>query len=100
MGERVVRLGAVVRQHGVGEVVVLVDQHVQRDVVVAGVAEQPPELGGDGRRRQDALQRRFGKQVGVALQRPLQLRVAVGLELPLQRSSLSLTIEKLKRRVT
>ena len=84
VGEGVVRLGAVVGEHDVGEVVVLVDQHVQRDVMVARVPEQHAELGGDGGRRQDALQRRFGKQVGMALERSLEFYEAVGLELPLQ----------------
>ena len=84
VGEGVVRLRAVVRQHGVGEVVVLVDQHVQRDLMVARVQEQRAELGGDGGRREDVLHRRFGKQVGMPLQRPPQLYQAVSLELPLQ----------------
>ena len=84
VGEGVVRLRAVVRQHRVGEVVVLVDQHVQRDVMVAGVAEQLGQLGGDGGRREDPLQRRVGKQVGMPLQRAPQLYQAVGLKLPLQ----------------
>ncbi len=82
--ERVVRLRAVVRQHGVGEIVVLVDQHVQRDAVVARVPEQHAELVGDGGWRKDALHRRFGKQIGMPFQRSLKLYHAVGIELPLQ----------------
>ena len=73
------------RQHGVGEVVVLVDQHVQRDVVIARVAEQLGKLVGDGRRREDVTQRRFGKQVGMAPQSAPELDGAIGLELALQR---------------
>ena len=63
--EGVVRFGAVMRQDGVGEVVVLVDEHVQRNTVVARVPEQLGKLGSDGRRREDVPQRRFGKQVGM-----------------------------------
>ena len=84
VGEVVVRLRAVVRQHGVGEVVVLVDQHVQRDVAVGGVAEQLVELRGDGGRSEEALQRCLREQIGMPFQRTPELRVAVGLELPLQ----------------
>ena len=84
VGEVVVRLRAVEREHRVGEVVVLVDQHVQRDVVVARVAEQLGKLVGDGRRREEFTQRRFRKQVGMAPQSAPELDVAVGLELPLQ----------------
>ena len=84
VGEGMVRLGAVIRQHGVGEVVVLVDEHVQRDALVARVPEQLGELRGDGGRREDVPQHRFGKQVGMTPQRPPELYVAVGLEFPLQ----------------
>ena len=37
MGERLVRLLATMREHGVGEVVVLVDEHAERNVVVTGI---------------------------------------------------------------
>ena len=84
VGEGMVRLGAVIRQHGVGEVVVLVDEHVQRDALVARVPEQLGELRGDGGRREDVPQHRTGKQVGMTPQRPPELYVAVGLEFPLQ----------------
>ena len=84
MGEGVVRLGAVVGEHGVGEVVVLVDDHVQPDVVIARVLEQLSKLGGDRGRREDIPHRRFGKQVGVAPQLAPELYHAVGFELPLQ----------------
>ena len=84
MGEGLVRLRAVVRQHGVGEVVVFVDQHVQRDAVALGMQEQLGELGGRGRRGEDALHRRGGEQIGIPLQSVPDFRETVGLELPLQ----------------
>ena len=84
MGERVVRLGAVVREHGVGKVVVLVDQHVQRNVMVARVPEQLGKLAGDRGRREDVPHCRFRKQVGMAPQRPPERYETVGLELSLQ----------------
>ena len=57
-------------EHRIGEVVVLIDQHVLGDVVVAGVAEQLGELRGDGRGLlEDPPQRRFREEVGMALQR-------------------------------
>ena len=98
--EKILRLGEVLQRKAgldarvhllladyvrVGEVVVLVDQHVQRDVVVARVPEQLGKLGGDGGRLQDVPHRRFGKQVGMPPQRPTELNKTVGLELPLQR---------------
>ena len=82
--EVLVRLRAVMRQHGVGEVVVLVDDHVQRYVVVASVPEQLGQPGGDRGRRENVPHRRLGKQVGMAPQRSPQRCQAVGLELPLQ----------------
>ena len=84
MRQLLVRLGAVVGQDGVGEVVVLVDEHVQRNVVLAGEVEQLGELVGDAVRGQDALLRRFGEEIRVAFQRPPQLHVAIGLEAPFQ----------------
>ena len=78
--EDAVRGLAAMRQDGVGEVVVLVDEHVQRDAPLAGIGEQLIELAVDGRGRQDAPPRRFGKQVPIPLQRVVEHRVAVGLE--------------------
>ena len=78
--ERLVRLASVVRQHRVGEVVVLVDQHVQRDVVVPRVPEQLAELAVHGGVGEDAADGRVGKQVRVPLQSRADLDEAVGLE--------------------
>ena len=88
VGEGVVRLGAVIREHGIGEVVVLVDQHVQRDVMVARVPEQLPELDGYGARLENPPSCRFGEQVRMPLQGSPELYEAVGFELPLQRFEL------------
>ena len=79
-GERPVGLGAAVRQHGVGEVVVLVDEHVERNALVARVDEELVELAVYGARFQDAPAHGFGKQVRVSLQGAAESRVAVGLE--------------------
>ena len=84
VGGGLVRLGTVLRRLDVGEAVVLVDQHVQRDVVTACIQEQLRELPGDGRRREQPLPRLVGKQVGMPLQRVAQHCVAVGLGLPLR----------------
>ena len=78
-------------QDGVGEVVVFVDQDVQRDVVLVGVLEQPVELPVDAGCGEDALHRRIGKEVGVALHSPLKLREAILLKAFLQ--SLQLVVE-------
>ena len=67
-------------QHGVGEVVVLVDEDVERDAVLAGVLEQLGEPAVDGGRCEDALERRLGEQVRMPLQRVAQLGEAVALE--------------------
>ena len=69
VGEGVVCLGAAVREHRVGEVVVLVDEDVQGDVELRGVIEELSELAVDGLRGQDAPGRRLGEQVHVPLQR-------------------------------
>ena len=78
--ERLVRLAAVVGQHRVGEVVVLVDEAVHRDVVVAGIGEQLAETAVDRGRGEDAADRRLGEQVGVALERAADHHAAVALE--------------------
>ena len=80
MGDAAVGRLAVVRENGVGEVVVLVDQHVQRDAVVTGVGEQFVQYAGNEVRRQDAFQRRRGEQIRIALQRVPDLQPAVLLE--------------------
>ena len=56
--ERLVRPRAAVGQDGVGEVVVLVDEHVQRDAVMADLLEQLVQPPVDGLGGQDAIDRR------------------------------------------
>ena len=80
VGERLVRFRPAVRQYRVGEVVVLVDQHVQRDDVLPGVLEQLVQLAVDRGVGEDAVDHRFGKQVPIPFQRAAQLDEAVGLE--------------------
>ena len=80
VGEGVIRLGAAIGEYGVGEVVVLVDQHVQRDAVLAGVFEQLVQLAVDRGVGEDAVDHRFGKQIPVPLQRAAQPDETVGLE--------------------
>ena len=78
--ERLVGLPPVVGQHRVGEVVVLVDEHVHRDAVVAGVPEQFAQLAVHARMRDDVADRLGGKQVGVPPQRGADLDEAVVVE--------------------
>ena len=80
----VVRLRAPVGEDGVGEVVVLVDQDVERDAVVPGVQEQRLELSVDRRGREDGARRVFVEQVAVAPQGVLDMEGAVTLEALLQ----------------
>ena len=82
--EALVRRLAVVGQHRVGEVVVLVDERVERNAVAAGVREQLVELSVDGRGRADAPNRRLGEQVRIPLQRVAEPELAVLLEVVLQ----------------
>ena len=78
--EGVVRLRAAVRQYGVGEVVVLVDQHVQRDAALRGVFEQFVQLPVDRGVGEDAFDHRLREQVAVSFQRIAQHDEAIGLE--------------------
>ena len=80
MGERLVSLRAAVGQHGVGEVVVFVDEHVERNRLVAGVDKQLVELAVDGIGREDASADVFGEQVRISFQSAAEPRMAVGLE--------------------
>ena len=65
--ERLVGLRAPMRQDRVREVVVLVDHHVQRDVVRPDMQEQLPKLAVDARRREDSADRRLREEIGVPL---------------------------------
>ena len=85
MRERLVRIRPPVREDRVGEVVVLVDHHVQRDALFAAVDEQCLQLPVDGRGRQDAAHGIVREQIGVDAQRTAQFDLAVGLEALLQR---------------
>ena len=58
VGKRLVRLRPAVGQYGVGEVVVLVDQHVQRDAVLAGIVQQFVQSAVDRGVGQDAVDQR------------------------------------------
>ena len=91
VGEGLVGLPPPVHQHRVGEVVVLVDEHVERDAVLAGVFEQRGELAVDGGWSEDALKRRLGEQVRMPFQRVAQHDEAVALEALLQ--GLQLVVE-------
>ena len=82
--EALVRRLAVVGQHRVGEVVVLVDERAEGNAVVGGIHEQLVELAVDGRRGADAPDRRLGEQVRIPLQRAAQSKLAVLLEVVLQ----------------
>ena len=84
MGQVPVRFGAAVRQYGVGEVIVLIDQHIEADAALPNALEQLVKLGVNRRCRQDALAVFIRKKVRIALQCPSQLHVAVVLELLLQ----------------
>ena len=57
------------RQYGVGEVVVLVDQHVQRDAVLNDVIEQFVQFAVNGGVGQDAVDHRLREQILIILQR-------------------------------
>ena len=80
MGEGVIRLGAAIGEYGVGEIVVLVDQHVQRDAVPGGELEQFVQFAVDRRIGEDTVDHRLGEQVRVGLQRVTQHDETVGLE--------------------
>ena len=84
VGERPVGVGAVLGQDGVGEVVVLVDHHVEGNAAITSVNEQLVQLAAGARRREDATPLRFGEQVRVALHRVLDVPVAILLEALLQ----------------
>ena len=75
---------AVAREYRVREVVVLVDQHVQPDVVVDGVVEEFVELGVDGVGCQDVSCRLLGEQVRMATERRSDAECAVLLEVVLE----------------
>ena len=84
VGQGLVFLLAVVGEHGVGEIVVFVDENIQRDAAVAGILEQFVELGIDGRAREDALPHGLREQVRVPAQGVEEHRVAIDLEALLQ----------------
>ena len=64
VGKRLVRLRPAVGEDGIGEVVVLVDQHVQRDAVLQRrISEQFVQSAVDGGVGQDAVDHRLLKQV-------------------------------------
>ena len=80
VGEGPIRVRAAMHKHRVGEVVVLVDEHVERNAAIAGVQEQLVELGLNGGGREDAPRSLVGEQIPIPLQCVAQHRVAVGLE--------------------
>ena len=84
VGERVVRLRSNASEDRVGEVVVLVDQDVERNPLPPGVQEQLVELAVDGGRGLDAVERRIGEEVGIVLYGVPDVPAAVLVELPFQ----------------
>ena len=80
VGKRLVRLRPAVGEDGIGEVVVLVDQHVQRDALLRSVSEQIVQLAVDPGMREDAVDHRLREQILVILQRIAQRDEAVVLE--------------------
>ena len=78
MREGLIRLGTAIGQHGIGEIVVFVNERVQRDAVIADIREQRGELGVNGGLREDALSGFFREQIPVALQGRSKFQVTIG----------------------
>ena len=69
VGKRLVRRRPAVGEDGIGEVVVLVDQHVQRDAVLRSVSEQIVQFAVDSGMGEDAIDHRLREQILIILQR-------------------------------